>query len=323
MTANGGPYSSEYQRERLYTYAEDVQFPHLERTSASIAQEWATPPAPLLIKVLDKVQPIVEFAPLLEALLLKDVALRPGLIAATATAIGNLLLTLLLKWNNRRLRWPYLIDAWGIVTFGTLLGMTWYHRNDVHKWLPVASSGSLALIALLALIISHPFTVHPGAERVFPAIADMPEIPDLAPQVSTILENSVWLVTLSAICGITLVPPLTNNTHGYSLVNLLFNFILPPVLLALAMLLLMTQRWCAMWLSHRSTSTTNLLADAGGRTMVDDLRNGKKKDKGISLPINGATQRGNDKRDDSGSKVISIQQLLTKPRRHHNDYQAA
>lgn len=315
LARTNGPYTNSthpavFQATDEFHYAND-----LERTSAAIAQEWATPPSPYFAKVLDKVLPLLVWAPFLVGLMLKDVALRPGLIAATAGAAASLALTLSLKFFRKRRVWPHLVDPCGLVSFAVLLGVSYYDRDTLHRWLPVAASGAFSAVSLVAVLCRWPFSMHPGKESVLPTISEqMPDSPNLAPDVSVMLENCVWFVALLGICGCTLVPAITDHTHGWNVLNIVFNFVLPPVLLGVALLILLGQRLYALALQKlkpKPRSATNLtLLEARDGSTIQEYNNGKRKEKG-----GGRAQ---------GPNVISIASLMAKrPRSDQPDILAS
>lgn len=179
---------------------------------------------------------LLSIIPYIIALAFKDAALNAGLIVASAISLYVLCKRFSFWGGYGKGVWP-VIDITNVILFVILLGTSWKYREYVHKWIVVIASAALAFVAFLSLVRRRPFTAHYA--RYSPH--DMHGLAlwksDLSWRMHNDLSTGAWVWAWTCAAVLALAPSLTGRWDGFTALNIIFNYIVPFLLVATALMI--------------------------------------------------------------------------------------
>lgn len=179
---------------------------------------------------------LLSFMPLIIALAFKDASLRGGILVALIISV-YLFFKRTAMWGSwRKHTWPT-IDLTNVVLFAVLLGVCWKYRYWIQRWLPTIIGSVYAVVALLTLLWRRPFTGHyarydhhdEGGHNLFDS--------DTRWRLTNDISTASWFAIFAIICLLSLPPNITGHWRGFHALNIIFNYIVPFVLIAGGLLL--------------------------------------------------------------------------------------
>lgn len=166
---------------------------------------------------------------------LQDAAFRTGLVIALALT-GFLLIMRMLFWDSRRKKiWPVL-ELIQLPLYGILLGLSYVNYYQVNKWYNIIAPLTLVIAFIISLAIRRPFTAHyarypkfdRGGTTLFQANNQWRKTSDIA--------TTCWIIAFSVMLLLSLAPILTGHHYHRHALNIIFNYVVPFVLILAALL---------------------------------------------------------------------------------------
>jgi len=206
---------------------------------------------------------LLSMVPLIVSIAFKDTAL-PAALAFGIAWYGALLLFRTISWDSKRKHiWP-MVDIWGLITFAILRGV-WSHHDynladyGIHKWWVTLISSIFFTWALLTLLFRRPFTAHyarypkfdRGGRGVWQGDASYRRTNDMA--------TLAWMGAFTVMCLLALIPNLTGNWNHWNALNIIFNYIIPFLCIAGALII---QQLLGAW--YRTTASNALAVGTAG-----------------------------------------------------------
>ncbi|KAL6757815.1 hypothetical protein V8C86DRAFT_2613751 [Haematococcus lacustris] len=200
---------------------------------------------------------LLSLVPFIVTYAFKDTALSTAINFSIAWTAFLLIMRTVAYDSRRKHIWPVL-DIIGILAFPILRGMIRISGYEIHKWWPVILPGIFAAAAIVSLAIRRPFTAHyarfpkfdRGGKGVWMGDASFRRTNDMA----TLGYIFAWSVMLF----LSLIPILTGHWYTWHVLNIIFNYITPALLLLSA---LVAQQLLGTW--YRSTTANQSVGTTG------------------------------------------------------------
>jgi len=177
---------------------------------------------------------LLSLVPFIVTFAFKDSALKTALAFAIAFQ-GFLLIMRSSAWDSKRKRvWPD-IEITGIIAFAVLRGLMRPFPYHIHKWWNVILPLVFISMALLSLIIRRAFTGHYARYPKFDKGGHGLWERDTAFRRSTDIIAIFWVVAWSISLLLSLIPILTGHWLGYHVLNIIFNYVVPFLLMTIAL----------------------------------------------------------------------------------------
>ncbi|PNH11899.1 hypothetical protein TSOC_001195 [Tetrabaena socialis] len=171
---------------------------------------------------------LLAFIPLIMAFALQDGAFRVGLVIALSAA-GFLLVMRTVAWDSRYKKvWP-IVELISVPLFAILLGLSYVNFYQVNKWFPTIALLTFWLTFVISLAWRRPFTAHyarypkfdRGGSLLWRHTPNWRRTSDIA--------TAGWIVAITVVVCLTLIPELTGNHRGRNALNIIFNYIVPAI----------------------------------------------------------------------------------------------
>jgi hypothetical protein len=198
----------------------------------------------------------LSLVPLAVSLAFKDSALDTALNFGIAFSGFLLLLRLTMYDSREKLVWP-ILDATTLVSFAVLRGLmrlydyqdaaprtlqvrnlvvSLYARVQITKWWPLIILLIFTVVGIISLAWRRPFTAHYCRYPKFDRWGRGVWNGDAAWRRTNDIATLVWVCVWSIALLLTLAPIMTGHWMGYSALNVIFNYIVPLVLMAVALI---------------------------------------------------------------------------------------
>ncbi|MEW5302233.1 MAG: hypothetical protein WDW36_005035 [Sanguina aurantia] len=178
---------------------------------------------------------LLAFVPVMIAYAFRDAALRAGLIVALAFSV-YMLAKRFLSWGAAsKHAWPY-VDVTNVILFTILLGIAWPYYYTIYQWLPIILPAVYASVFGISLITRRPVTAHYANYALDDNQGAELNANDASWRFTADMTTLVFLCALSAACVLSLVPTLTGHWYGFHALNIVFNYIVPLLLLATSLI---------------------------------------------------------------------------------------
>jgi len=173
---------------------------------------------------------LLSLVPFIVTYAFKDIALRHSL-AFAITWTGFLLIMRTIAYDSRRKTvWP-LIELIGILAFPILLGMTYVNYYQMIKWWNVIIPAILGFSILLSLVWRRPFTAHYARYPKFDRGGSGVWHGDALFRRASDMNSLNWFFVFFAMTFLALIAVLTGNWGGWHSLNIIFQYIVPGLLL--------------------------------------------------------------------------------------------
>ncbi|KAG2429268.1 hypothetical protein HXX76_011037 [Chlamydomonas incerta] len=175
------------------------------------------------------------FVPYFVATALQDTHLRIGLIVATATSVGVLLLGLLAFIMNLRKVFPHVLELLMLVMYAVLLGVSYSSQAaeaEIVRTYDFIVHSALAGTCLLSLLVCYPLGQQHVAELVHSLYMGHPDVHTVG-----MYTTAGLTAAFVSSCLLYLIPLCKGrDDEHWDVLNLIFRIIYPCVCTALALL---------------------------------------------------------------------------------------
>jgi len=185
----------------------------------------------------------------------KDSALRTAVTFALAFSVYLLLIRTVWFDSKRKHVWPVL-DITNVITFAVLRGLIGRYPFEIVKWWNVILPAIFALVGIISLLRRRPFTAHYARYPKFDRGGHGLWQGDSSYHRTSDLNTLGWITAWVVMLFLSLIPILTDNWIDFHVLNIIFNYVVPFVLLAFA---LVFHQSMGTWYRNsvaRSTTTT-------------------------------------------------------------------
>ncbi|KAG2490474.1 hypothetical protein HYH03_011103 [Edaphochlamys debaryana] len=160
---------------------------------------------------------------------LQDSAFRVGLIMATALSFF-LLVMRTVAWDSRYKKvWP-MLELMQLPLFAILLGLSYVNYYQVNKWFPTITAITLFAMSVLTLLWRRAWTAHYARYPKFDRGGSLLWRHTPTWRRTSDMATAFWAVCFAVIAALSLLPQLLAGHFGANALNIIFNYIVPAVL---------------------------------------------------------------------------------------------
>lgn len=200
----------------------------------------------------------LSLAPFVVSYAFKLVSLRAALAWGIAWS-GFLLLMRTSAYDSRRKEiWP-IVDITTLISFAVLRGLMRRFDYWILKWWTIILPLTFAFVGILTLLWRRPFTAHYARFPKFDRGGHGLWHSDASFRRTADLSTLGWISAWSAMLLLSLIPVLTGNWGTYNVLEIIFDLVIPFLLLAMALVL---QQVLGAW--YRSTSARTATVSESG-----------------------------------------------------------